>query len=72
VEAVRATEAGCFRFDVVLFGDANGRGVFVEVFKNQAAADAHRNTPHFTAFFDEISEIDVSWSARRGIALGAD
>lgn len=72
LDAVRANEPGCLWFDVVLFDDGNGRGVFVEVFKDQAAADAHRDTPHFTAFFDEISEMDVSWSARHGTVLGTD
>ena len=69
--AVRATEPGCLGFDVVLFDDEVGKGAFVEVFEDPAAADAHRHTPHFTAFFEEIAAIDVIWSVRRGKALTA-
>jgi quinol monooxygenase YgiN len=72
LEAVRGSEPGCLGFDVVLFDEEVGRGAFVEVFEDQAAADAHRDTPHFTAFFDEIAEIDVTWSVRRGTALSAN
>ena len=72
LRAVRANEPGCLRFDVVVFDDQPGRGMFVEVFKDQAAADDHRDTPQFSAFFDDISEIDVTWTVRRGAALSTD
>jgi quinol monooxygenase YgiN len=44
--------------------------MFVEIFKDQDAADAHRATPHFTTFFDEIAGLDVRFSPRRGTVLG--
>jgi quinol monooxygenase YgiN len=69
IKAVRETEPECLRFDVVLFEDDTGRGAFFEIFRNKHAADAHRETPHFAAFFDEISDIELSWSTRRGVAL---
>lgn len=59
-------------FEPVLFDEAAGEGAFLEVFEDQAAADAHRDAPHFAAFFDEIAEIDVTWSVRRGAALSAN
>ena len=71
LEAVRASEPGCLRFDVVLFDEEPGNGVFIEVFEDQAASTAHRSTPHFEAFFRDISGIDVKWHIRRGTALSS-
>jgi len=70
VSAVRANEPACLTFEVILLNNEKGRGVFVEIFKDQAAAEAHRDTPHFTAFFDEIARLDVRWTPRRGVVLG--
>jgi len=67
--SVRSSEPGCLRFDVVLFDEQPGHGAFVEVFEDDAAAKTHRETEHFAAFFNDISEIEVTWSARRGHAL---
>ena len=53
--AVRQSEPGCLRFDVILLDGDGGRGVFVEVFRDQAAAESHRETAHFAAFFEEIA-----------------
>ena len=72
LQAVRANEPTCRTFEVVLLNAAEGRGVFVEIFKNEAAAAAHRGFPHFTAFHEEIAELDVRWSSRRGATLGTD
>src|SRR5262245_34368580 len=69
VTAVHANEPACLSFEVILFNGEKGRGVFVEIFKDQAAAEAHRTTPHFIAFFDEIAGLDVSFSPRRGAVL---
>ena len=72
MRAVRASEPGCLRFDVILFDEGTGKGAFVEVFPDQAAVDAHRETPHFSAFFEEIAELEVTWSVRRGTAVSVD
>jgi quinol monooxygenase YgiN len=48
---VRANEPTCLTFEVILLNNEKGRGVFVEIFKDQASAEAHRATPHFIAFF---------------------
>ena len=69
LKAVRVNEPGCVRFDVIVFDEEEGTGVFVEVFADQDAAQQHRELPHFTAFFDAISEMDVQWTAHRGEAL---
>ena len=67
--AVRKNEPGCLRFDVIIFDEEEGSGVFVEVFADQEAAQIHRELPHFSAFFDAIKEMDVQWTARRGEAI---
>ena len=67
--AVREQEPGCLRFDVIVFDEAGSGGAFVEVFADQAAADIHRETPHFKAFFDAIQTLDVQWITRRGAAI---
>ena len=69
LEAVRANEPGCIRFDVILFDEQEGTGAFVEVFADQTAADKHRDYPHFNEFFDAIGDLEVNWTARRGTAL---
>ena len=70
LKAVRESEPGCLRFDVVLFDNKNGSGAFVEVFADQAAAEKHRELPHFKEFFEVIEDIDVNWTTRQGTALG--
>jgi len=73
MQAVGASAAGCLGFEVLLFDEETGKGAFVEVFKDQAAADAHRETPHFSAFcFEEIEDIEVPWSVRRGTAVSVN
>ena len=72
MKAVRTNEPTCRTFEVVLLNAAEGRGVFVEIFENEAAALTHRGLPHFTAFHEEIAELDVRWSSRRGAILGPD
>jgi quinol monooxygenase YgiN len=67
--AVQADEPYCLRFDVIVFDDELGHGAFIEVFRDESAAERHRETPHFKAFFEEISGLAVNWSARRGYAL---
>ena len=67
--AVQANEPGCVRFDIILFDEKGGSGAFIETFADQAAADKHRDYPHFDAFFDAIKGIEVSWTARRGTVL---
>ena len=64
--AVRENEPGCLRFDVIVFDEEEGSGAFVEVFADQDAADKHRETPHFSVFFDAIKDIEVEWTARGG------
>ncbi len=73
--AVREKEPGCLRFDIIVYDEGEGdkgrgRGAFVEVFADQAAADHHYQQPHFKAFFDAIDGLDVQWTMRPGTAVG--
>ena len=67
--SVRKNEPGCLRFDVIVFDEEKGRGAFVEVFADRAAAERHRELPHFKKFFDAIEDIDVKWTTHRGRAI---
>ena len=60
--AVMRSERGCQRFDVVTNREDPGRGLFYEVYDNEAAFEAHQETPHFDAFFEAIDGLEVSWS----------
>ena len=67
--AVREKEPGCLRFDIILFHEGQGRGAFVEVFADQAAADLHYKQTHFKDFFEAIEDLDVQWTLRYGAAV---
>jgi autoinducer 2-degrading protein len=67
--SVRENETGCLRFDVIVFDEEKGHGAFVEVFADQAAAERHRELPHFKEFFDSIEDINVKWTTNRGRAI---
>ena len=49
-EAARTTEPGCVRFDVSQREDDPTQWLFYEVYKDGAAFDAHRGSPHFAAY----------------------
>ena len=46
-------EAGCLRFDVIQDRDQPNRFYFYEVYRDQAALEAHRQTPHFKRYLDK-------------------
>jgi quinol monooxygenase YgiN len=46
-------EPGCLRFDVVQDRDDPNRLYYYEVYKDQAALEAHRNTPHFKLYAEK-------------------
>ncbi len=43
-------EPGCRHFDVAERAEAPGQFVLYEIYADQAALEAHRQTPHFAAF----------------------
>jgi autoinducer 2-degrading protein len=48
-------EPGVARFDVVQQGDDPARFVLVEVYRNAAAAAAHKETPHYLIWRDTVA-----------------
>jgi (4S)-4-hydroxy-5-phosphonooxypentane-2,3-dione isomerase len=49
-DAARTREPGCLRFDVSQREDDPGQWLFYELYKDAAAFDAHRASPHFAAY----------------------
>jgi len=50
-------EPGCLRFDVIKHLDNPPRFGFYEVYKDEAAVQAHRQTPHFARWAKEIEAL---------------
>jgi len=59
-----AKEPGCHQFDVTVDRAAN-RVVLYEVYDDEAAFDAHLQTPHLKTFRDGIEPLLVSRNVRR-------
>ncbi|HEU4345554.1 MAG TPA: putative quinol monooxygenase [Candidatus Binatia bacterium] len=47
-------EPGCLRFDVIQDRDDPNRFYFYEVYRDDAALEAHRETPHFKLYFEKV------------------
>ncbi|MBI4759846.1 MAG: putative quinol monooxygenase [Chloroflexota bacterium] len=52
-------EAGCVRFDVLQQMDDPTRFTFIEMFKSEADALTHRETPHFKKWLEEAVPLMV-------------
>lgn len=65
-------EAGCVRFDVLQQADDESRFTFVEMFKSEADAVAHRETRHFKKWLEEAVPLMAETRTRviyRGVSL---
>jgi quinol monooxygenase YgiN len=60
-----ANEPGCRQFDVTLDREQPNRVVLYEVYDDEAAFDAHVETPHLAAFRAGIGSLIVSRHVRR-------
>ena len=49
-------EPGCLRFDVLQDDEDENRLHLYEVYKDQAAVDAHRAAPHFTKWRETVGD----------------
>jgi autoinducer 2-degrading protein len=58
-ESARTREPGCVRFDVNQQEDDPTRWMFYEVYRDAAAFDAHRGSPHFAAY-QQVADRAVS------------
>jgi quinol monooxygenase YgiN len=60
-----ANEPGCHQFNVTLDREQPNRVVLYEVYDDEAAFDAHLQTPHLAAFRAGIENLIVSRQVRR-------
>jgi (4S)-4-hydroxy-5-phosphonooxypentane-2,3-dione isomerase len=47
-------EPGCLRFDVIQDRDDPNRFYYYEVYRDEAALEAHRQTPHFKHYLEKV------------------
>ncbi|MEP0804063.1 MAG: antibiotic biosynthesis monooxygenase [Chloroflexota bacterium] len=57
-------EAGCVRFDVLQQADDPTRFTFIEMFKSESDALAHREAPHFKKWLEEAVPLMVEERTR--------
>ena len=58
-------EPGCRRFDVLIPKDASDKLTFYEVYDDEDALDAHRQTPHFARFVAVLAEVGAERTITR-------
>lgn len=58
-------EPGCLRFDVLQDRDDPNRFYFYEVYRDEAALEAHRQTPHFKLYFEKSQPLLAAPPERR-------
>ena len=58
-------EPGCLRFDVLADRDDPARFYFYEVYRDEAALEAHRQTPHFKLYFEKSQSLLAGPPERR-------
>jgi (4S)-4-hydroxy-5-phosphonooxypentane-2,3-dione isomerase len=58
-------EPGCLRFDVIQDKDDRNRFYFYEVYRDEAALEAHRQTPHFKLYAEKVQPWLVAAPERR-------
>lgn len=61
-------EPGCLRFEVLQDASDPDTYYFLEVYADEAAVNAHRETPHF-ALWNEASEVLLQQPAERLAAI---
>ncbi len=63
--ASKQNEAGCHRFDVLAAEDDGDTFVFYEEYSDAAAFEAHRESPHFKAYWQATEAMINDRSIRR-------
>jgi len=64
-DSARTREPGCLRFDVSQKEDEPAQWLFYEVYKDSAAFEAHRASPHFAAYQEVADRALVSKTLTR-------
>lgn len=57
--AASLKEEGCVAYDIFASGTRENVLLFCETWKDQAALDAHANTPHFKGLLPKIQRLGV-------------
>lgn len=63
--SVRDEGGGCLRFDVYQDQENQNRFYFHEVYRDQAALDAHRTMPHFARWSEASREVLAGPASRQ-------
>lgn len=63
--SVRDEGGGCLRFDVYQDQEDANRFYFHEVYRDQAALDAHRTMPHFARWSEASREVLAEGASRQ-------
>ena len=58
-------EPGCLRFDVIQDREDPNRFYFYEIYRDEAALEAHRQTPHFKLYSGKVQPWLAAPSERR-------
>ena len=58
-------EPGCLRFDVLQDNEDPNRIHLYEIYKDQAAVDAHRRAPHYLKWRDTVKDWFAAENVRR-------
>jgi quinol monooxygenase YgiN len=58
-------EPGCLRFDVLQDTEDENKFYYYEVYRDEAALAAHRETPHFQKYFAQVGEFTDRDTIRR-------
>ena len=58
-------EAGCLRFDVIQDRDDPNRFHYYEVYRDEAALEAHRQSPHFKLYAEKVQAFIAAPPERR-------
>ena len=58
-------EPGCFRFDILEDSEDPNRIHLYEVYRDQAAVDAHRQAPHYTKWRETVQDWFAAETVRR-------
>lgn len=64
-EAALRDEKGCRTFEILTSSENDSKGLFYEVYDDEAAFEQHKLTPHFAKFFSAIEELAVEWTVSR-------
>lgn len=67
-DGARTKEPGCLRFDVSQSEDDPAQWMFYEVYRDGAAFEAHRASPHFAAYQETADRALLSKTLTRYLA----